>query len=100
VHAKDGELVKENLDYSGSVATGNWRRFDRGFRFRVAGWGQIDWRRLITALVMIKYDHVLSVEHEGPWLNRTDGCRKAINFLKPLIPEPEEEWSRNQLNKQ
>jgi sugar phosphate isomerase/epimerase len=91
VHAKDGELVKENLDYSGSAATGDWRRFDRGFRFRVVGWGQIDWRRLITALIMTKYDHVLSVEHEDPWLNRTDGCRKAINFLRPLIPEPEEE---------
>jgi len=94
VHAKDGELVEENVGYSGSVVTGDWGRLDAGFRFRVAGWGQIDWRRLITALVMVKYDGVLSVEHEDPWLNRTDGCKKAINFLKPLLPEPEEEWAR------
>lgn len=97
VHAKDAELVKENLAYSGSAATGDWRRFDRGFRFRVVGWGQIDWRRLITALVMVKYDHVISVEHEDPWITRTDGCKKAINFLKPLIPEPEEEWARSSI---
>jgi sugar phosphate isomerase/epimerase len=94
VHAKDGELVEENLSYSGSVATGDWKRFDRGFRFRVVGWGQIDWKRLITALVMVKYNGVLSVEHEDPWLNRTDGCKKAINYLKPLLPELEEEWAR------
>jgi len=100
VHAKDGELVKENLSYSGSAATGDWRRPDRGFRFRVAGWGDIDWKRLLTALVMVKYDYVLSVEHEDPCINRTDGCRKAINFLKPLIPEPiEEKWTRDRLDK-
>jgi sugar phosphate isomerase/epimerase len=99
VHAKDGEIVEENMSYSGSAATGDWRRFDRGFRFRVVGWGNVPWKRFLTALVMIKYDYVVSVEHEDPWLNRTDGIQKAINFLKPLIPEHvEEKWSRDRLD--
>ncbi|GAI17055.1 unnamed protein product, partial [marine sediment metagenome] len=94
VHAKDAELVKENLDYSGSVATGDWKRLDRGFRYRVVGWGQIDWKRLITALAMVKYDGALSVEHEDPCLGKIDGYKKAIRFLKPLIPKPEEDLTK------
>jgi len=94
VHAKDAEIVVENLRRSGAVSAGDPKRPDTGFRFRVVGWGQIDWRRFITALIVIGYDGVLSVEHEDPWIGRTDGCKKAFNFLKQLIPEPEEEWAR------
>ncbi|HIE15220.1 TPA: sugar phosphate isomerase/epimerase, partial [Candidatus Bathyarchaeota archaeon] len=36
-HAKDAELVKENVPISGIMPTGAWRRPTRGFRFRVVG---------------------------------------------------------------
>jgi sugar phosphate isomerase/epimerase len=84
-HAKDGELVKENLATSGSIPTGSWRRVNRGFRFRVVGWGDVNWRRIITALTEVGYDYVLSYEHEDPVMSREDGCEKCIQFLKPLI---------------
>lgn len=85
VHAKDGELVKENLSFSGCVPTGAWQRADRGFRFRVPGWGDVPWKRVITALSEVDYDYVLSYEHEDPVISREDGCKKCIEFLKPLI---------------
>jgi len=100
VHAKDAELVEENLAYSGVAATGDWRRLDRGFRFRVVGWGDVKWRRVLTALAMVRYDYVLSFEHEDPVINRTDGCKKAIAYLKSLVLEPpEEKWIRDRLDK-
>lgn len=85
MHAKDGELVKENIATSGCIPTGSWRRPTRGFRFRTVGWGDIPWRRIITALTEVGYNYVMSVEHEDSTMSREDGCEKAIAFLKPLI---------------
>jgi hypothetical protein len=48
-HAKDGELQEDEVRRSGVIPTGGWMRPDRGFRFRVPGWGQVDWRRVMTA---------------------------------------------------
>jgi sugar phosphate isomerase/epimerase len=84
-HAKDGELVKENLSSAGCLSTGSWQRPDRGFRFRVPGWGDVPWRRVITSLAEVGYDYVLSYEHEDPVLSTEDGCMKCIDFLKPLV---------------
>jgi sugar phosphate isomerase/epimerase len=85
VHAKDGELVKENLPLPGSIPTGSWQRPDRGFRFRVPGWGEVPWKRVLTALAEVGYDYVLSYEHEDPIISPEDGCKKCIKFLKPLL---------------
>jgi len=84
-HAKDAELVKENLATSGVIPTGSWMRPGRGFRFRVVGWGDVNWKRVMTALLEVGYDYVLSYEHEDPVMSREDGCEKCIAFLKPLI---------------
>ena len=84
-HAKDAELQEDEVRRSGVIPTGSWMRPDRGFRFRVPGWGDVNWRRVITALVSVGYDYVLSFEHEDPVMSREDGCEKAIHYLKPLI---------------
>ncbi|MDI6734840.1 MAG: sugar phosphate isomerase/epimerase [bacterium] len=85
VHAKDGEIVKHNISRSGLLAHGSWARIDRGFRFRIPGWGDIPWKRIITELRLIDYDYVLTVEHEDATMSREDGIRKAIDYLRPLI---------------
>ncbi len=85
VHAKDVEIVKEAVSSDGVLSTGPWNRRGRGVRFRVPGWGDVPWRRLITALVEVGYNYVLSYEHEDPVMSREDGCEKAISFLKPLV---------------
>jgi len=84
-HAKDAELVKENVATSGCIPTGAWGRPTRGFRFRVVGWGDVQWKRVMTALLEVGYNYVLSYEHEDPVMSREDGCEKCIAYLKPLI---------------
>jgi sugar phosphate isomerase/epimerase len=84
-HAKDAELQEDEVRRSGVIPTGAWTRRDRGFRFRVPGWGQVNWRRVITALVSVGYDYVLSFEHEDPVMSPEDGAEKAVEYLRPLI---------------
>jgi Sugar phosphate isomerases/epimerases len=84
-HAKDGELQEDEVRRSGVIPTGGWMRPDRGFRFRVPGWGDVNWRRVLTALASVGYDYVLSYEHEDPVMSREDGCEKAIEYLRPLV---------------
>ncbi len=85
VHAKDGEMVAHNVRRSGLLAHGAWDRPDRGFRFRVAGWGDVHWRRLITELSIQGYQGPLIVEHEDPTMTPSDGIEKAYRFLEPLL---------------
>jgi sugar phosphate isomerase/epimerase len=84
-HLKDAELVEENIHNSGATPHGSQFRSTRGFRFRVPGWGQVPWRRIITALCEVGYDYVLSYEHEDPIMSQDDGAEKAIAFIKPLL---------------
>jgi len=85
MHAKDVEVVQEAVATDGVLSTGPWRRLGRGMRFRVPGWGNVNWRRLITALIEVGYDYVMSYEHEDPVMSPEDGVEKNIQFLKPLI---------------
>ena len=94
-HAKDGELVPHHAARSGLLAHGPWGRRGRGFRFRVPGWGDVPWRRLITELQMAGYRGVLAVEHEDPTMSPREGLVQAQRFLAPLIlrePAPEKRW--------
>ena len=95
VHAKDGQLVRRNAGRSGLLAHGAWTRPDRGFRFRVPGWGDLNWRELITELQVAGYDGVLSVEHEDPTMSQAEGLRQAYAHLSPIIlrePPPVPFW--------
>jgi sugar phosphate isomerase/epimerase len=85
VHAKDGERVAHNAGRSGLLAHGAWDRRDRGFRFRVPGWGDLDWKRILTALQLAGYSGVLAVEHEDPTMGRLDGLAHAVRHLAPLL---------------
>ena len=84
-HAKDTELVAHNLPRSGVLAGGDWARRDRGLRFRCPGWGEVDWRRLMTAFAEAGYDGVLSYEHEDPVLTPRDAAEKCVSYLRPLV---------------
>lgn len=85
VHAKDGEIVRHNVNYGGMLMQGEWQRLDRSFRFRIPGWGSVDWKKVITELSLINFDYVLSYEHEDVTMSRADGTDKTIDFLKPLL---------------
>lgn len=84
-HAKDVELQTDELPRSGVLVGGSWQRPDRGVRPRIPGWGDVNWRKVISALALGGYDYVLSFEHEDPIMSPEDGCEKAIEYLRPLI---------------
>ena len=62
-----------------------WGRLDRSFRFRIPGWGDVDWKRLISELFITGYDGVFNYEHEDVIMSRGDGVKKTIEFLRPLM---------------
>lgn len=86
VHAKDLERVAHHQHRSSAQAHGAWDRPDRGIRFRVPGWGQVDWRALLSELQLAGYEGSVSIEHEDPLFSRDEGARKAVDFLAPLLP--------------
>jgi sugar phosphate isomerase/epimerase len=94
VHAKDGEVVAHHAARSGLLAHGSWSRPGRGFRFRVPGWGDVPWKRLLTELALAGYEGVLAVEHEDPTMGRIEGLEKAVAWLRPLLlrDPPEAPW--------
>ena len=85
VHAKDFEIVKHNVMRSGVLAHGAWDRIDRGSRFRIPGWGDINWKCFLSELQLAGYEGVVSIEHEDPVFNRDEGIDQAVAFLKPLM---------------
>jgi sugar phosphate isomerase/epimerase len=85
VHAKDAEVVAHNVGKGGVLMQGEWQRLDRAFRFRIPGWGDVNWKRVITELAMTGYDYVLSYEHEDVTMSRADGLDKVADYLKPLL---------------
>lgn len=97
VHAKDAELVEHNLPLGGSLMQGDMRRLDRSFRFRIPGWGDVKWKKLITELSMVGYNGVLSYEHEDVTMSRMDGVKKTAAFLKPLLIENQYEGRQDKL---
>jgi sugar phosphate isomerase/epimerase len=86
VHAKDCQVLPHNMPRGGWwMFQGDWGNPERSFRFRIPGWGSIDWKGVISQLFLHGYDGVFAYEHEDVIMSRADGTDKAIAFLKPLM---------------
>jgi len=60
VHAKDTEILDDDLAYKSiGTLTGWWR-------YRMPGWGDVEWGPFISRLIESGYDDVISIEHEDP----------------------------------
>ena len=97
VHAKDCEIVGHNLLKGGLNMQGEWGRIDRSFRFRIPGWGSIDWKSIITELYLVGYNGAFNYEHEDVTMSRADGVKKTIEYLKPLMIEAPYEGRNDKL---
>lgn len=97
VHAKDAELARHNLAYGGSLMHGDMKALDHTYRFRIPGWGEVEWKRIITELSMVGFDGSLSYEHEDVTMSRMDGVEKTAAFLKPLIIKKAYEGRKDKL---
>ena len=87
VHAKDAELAEHNLGAAGTLQHGDMHDLDRAYRFRIPGWGDVQWKKVITELSLVGYTGPLSYEHEDVTMSRMDGVKKTAAFLKPLLIE-------------
>lgn len=81
VHAKDTEIDDDKLGREGIFSEGWWR-------FRVPGWGEVDWMRFLSALNDIGYEGGVAIEHEDPVFTDDrfeEGLQLGYNTLRPLI---------------
>lgn len=95
-HAKDVKVDEYNTAANGVLDNKHYTdEFNRSWVFRSVGYGhnmQV-WRDIISALRLIGYDYVMSIEHEDSFMTPTEGLEKAIYFLKQAIifePKPTE----------
>ena len=49
------------------------------------GYGDADWKKIISTLAAIGYDGAISIEHEDSLMPPKEGLEKAIAYLKTVI---------------
>lgn len=98
-HAKDCRIDARNTALNGVLDGKKYTlELQRSWIFRTVGWGNDAgvWKAMISALRMVGYDHVLSIEHEDSLMSGAEGLRKAIAFLKEIViaePAGEAYWA-------
>jgi sugar phosphate isomerase/epimerase len=87
-HAKDCRIDARNTAVNGVLDTKSYtREAERSWIFRTVGWGSDTrvWKDIVSALRMVGYDHVLSIEHEDSLMSGDEGLRKAVAFLRDIV---------------
>jgi len=97
VHAKDVALNAENVRCNGVLDAKSYREMQkRAWLFRSVGWGhaELEWKRIVSALRLIGYDYVMSIEHEDALASVDQGLQFAVEFLDRLLltESPAEPW--------
>jgi sugar phosphate isomerase/epimerase len=88
VHAKDVALDPRNVAVNGVIDTKSYRRMaERSWLFRSVGWGhdELEWKRIVSALRLVGYDHVMSIEHEDALASVDEGLRAAVDLLSRVV---------------
>jgi sugar phosphate isomerase/epimerase len=99
VHAKDVALNPSNIARTGVVDAKSYTLMpERSWLFRSVGWGHslIDWKKIASALRLVGYDHVVSIEHEDALASIHEGLASAVNTLNQVIltePAVEPWWT-------
>lgn len=92
VHAKDVALDPHNVAVNGVIDTKTYRRMaERSWLFRSVGWGhgELEWKRIVSALRLAGYDYVMSIEHEDALASVDEGLKAAIDMLaRVILTEP------------
>ena len=80
-HAKDTEIISENLQEETIYGKGWWR-------YRIPGFGEIDWEGIINILKENKYNGGFVIEHEDPVFHgerRKEGLLLGYKYLKRFL---------------
>jgi sugar phosphate isomerase/epimerase len=90
VHAKDTAIDPYNTARNGVLDLESYADVaKRSWVFRSVGDGHdlLFWKRFVSALRVVGYDHVLSIEHEDSLASTRDGLARAAATLKQAVLE-------------
>jgi sugar phosphate isomerase/epimerase len=91
-HAKDTTIDPINVNRYGVTDMQSYANMlDRAWQFRTVGYGHDlkIWADIISALRLVGYDYVVSIEHEDGLMSVEEGFTKAVqNLQQVLINEP------------
>jgi sugar phosphate isomerase/epimerase len=88
VHAKDTEIDSSIMEFKGVNTEALFGDLgSRAWTFRVVGKGHDGsfWKNFVEELRMIGYEHVLSIEHEDPYISASEGIEEAARFLGNIL---------------
>jgi sugar phosphate isomerase/epimerase len=97
VHAKDVYIDPQNTAVNGVLDVKTYRRMaERSWLFRSVGFGhdEFEWKRIVSALRLVGYDYVMSIEHEDALASIDEGLKAAVGVLSRAIltEAPVEPW--------
>jgi sugar phosphate isomerase/epimerase len=88
VHGKDSYVDPFNIMVNGCNDNKPYNQIPkRAWTFRTIGYGHDlkTWKDIVSALRMIGYDYVISIEHEDALLSFNEGIAKGISVLKEAV---------------
>jgi len=87
-HAKDTSIDPINVNRHGITDMQSYTMMlDRAWQFRTVGYGHDMkvWADIISALRLVGYDYVVSIEHEDGLMSVDEGFTKAVQNLQQII---------------
>ncbi len=88
VHGKDVYVDPLNMQVNGCNDHKHYGDIPkRSWTFRSIGYGHglKEWKDMISALRMVGYDYVISIEHEDAMMSPDEGLGKAVSLLKEAV---------------
>lgn len=88
VHGKDCFVDQANIRVNGCNDHKPYDRIlDRAWTFRSIGYGHdaAVWKEIVSALRLVGYDYVISIEHEDALMSNDEGLAKGIALLKEVV---------------
>ena len=88
VHGKDCYVDAYNVAVNGCNDHKPYDRIaERSWTFRTIGYGHDlkFWKDFVSALRLVGYDYVISIEHEDAMMSTEEGLAKALSTLKEAV---------------
>ncbi len=88
VHGKDCYVDPINVAVNGCNDHKPYSKIpQRSWTFRTIGYGhdQKVWKDIVSALRVVGYDHVISIEHEDGLMSFDEGLKKGLAALKEVV---------------
>lgn len=87
VHGKDTEIFEDRRNQYGIYGRqfggrGGW------WRYRLPGWGVVDWPAFLTILYDTGYDHIIAIEHEDPvWRGSPEKFKRGLVLAHQFLSQ-------------